>query len=80
MTYHTGPGHGEVTLSISRERLNGSRLFQSWTVCECTADVLQAQLGEPEHESVATREAAETIARTVLAQPGSVLLTGEPSL
>jgi hypothetical protein len=79
MTYHTGPGHGEATLSISQEGPEGGRLFQSWMVCECTAEGLRAQLGTPAHESVATREATEAIGRAVLAQPGSVQLSGEPA-
>jgi hypothetical protein len=70
---HDGPGHGEATLSLTEERPDGSRLVQSWTVCECTAKGLRTRLGEPGWETVATREATEAIGAAVLSQPGSVL-------
>lgn len=64
--------HPDVTLSLTEERPDGSRLFQSWTICACHLPALRARLGEPHHESVSTLEATEAIARTVLAQPGTV--------
>lgn len=64
--------HGETTLSLTEERPDGSRLVQSWTICDCTLPLLRARWGEPEWESVATKEATEEIGRTVLRQPGSV--------
>lgn len=69
---HEGPGHGEATLSLTEERPDGSRLHQSWTICDCTLPALRARWGAPAWESVATREATEAIGRTVLDQPGSV--------
>jgi hypothetical protein len=69
---HTGPGHGDVTLSLTSETKDGGRVFQSWPICECSARVLRTRLGPPEHESIATAEATRAIAESVLRQPGSV--------
>lgn len=79
MTDHTGPGHGDATLSLTEARPDGSRLHQSWTICDCTLPALRGRWGPPAVESVATAEASEAIGRAVLAQPGSVLLQGGPS-
>lgn len=80
MTDHrTGPGHGEAVLSLTEERPDGSRLVQSWTICDCALPALRARWGEPTWESVATKEATEQIAQTVQNQPGNVLLHGGPA-
>ena len=76
MSGHTGPGHGEATLSLTEERPDGSRFLQSWAICDCTLPALRKAWGPPEWESVATREATEAIGLAVLDQPGSVLLPG----
>lgn len=72
MTEHEGPGHGDVTLSLTEETKDGGRLFQSWKVCECTAVALRARLGPAQHESIATAEAVRATAEAVLNQPGAV--------
>lgn len=64
--------HGDVTLSLTRETADGGQIHQSWTICACHLPALQARLGPPQHESVATAEATRAIAETVLRQPGSV--------
>jgi hypothetical protein len=69
---HEGPGHGEATLSLTEVRPDGSRLTQSWTICDCTLPQLRARWGAPGWKAVATKEATEEIGRTVLSQPGSV--------
>lgn len=71
--------HGEAVLSLTEERPGGERVFQSWTICGCMLPGLRARLGAPEVESVATLEAVEQIARTVLDQPGNVMYGGGPA-
>jgi len=72
MTDQDHHSHPDATLSLTEERPDGTRIHQSWTICACTLPALRARWGEPAHESVATREAAEAIGRAVLGQPGSV--------
>ena len=74
MAEHEGPGHGDVTLSFTRQRPDGAWLHQSWTVCECSPLVrkLDQVLGPPEHETVATLEAHRATAEAVLNVPGAV--------
>ena len=64
--------HGDATLSLTQETGDGGRLFQSWTICDCTLPALRARLGPPAHESVATAEAVRATADAVLRVPGSV--------
>jgi hypothetical protein len=68
-------GHPDVTLSLTEERPDGGRVYQSWTICGCTLDGLRARLGPPEHESVATAEAVRSIGEKVRGQPGSVQIS-----
>jgi hypothetical protein len=74
MDEHEGPGHGDVTLSFTRQQGDGSWLYQSWTVCECSPLVqrLSQVLGPAEHESVATDEAYRATGEAVLSVPGVV--------
>jgi len=63
--------HGKVTLSLIEELPDGGRVFQSWTICDCTLPALLARLGPPEYRTVAD---AETVLRTAEAVAG---VTGE---
>lgn len=74
MDEHEGQGHGDVTLSFTRERADGMWLHQAWTICECSVLVarLTQLLGPPEFETVATPEAHDATAAAVLAIPGAV--------
>jgi hypothetical protein len=78
---HTGPGHGELTLSMAELRADGSRLYQSWTVCSCIAPQQRARwiqaMGAPEFETIASAENVEAVAGAVLAQPGSIQYRNE---
>jgi hypothetical protein len=65
-------GHADATLSLVEETADGSRLFQSWTICACALPALRARLGPPAHESYATKQATIEIGRTVLGQRGSI--------
>lgn len=71
---HEGNGHGDVTLSFTRQRADGMWLHQAWTVCECSPLVqkLDQVLGPPEFETVATPEAHDATAAAVLAIPGAI--------
>ncbi len=64
--------HGDATLSLTQETGGGGRLFQSWTICDCTLPALRERLGPPANESVATPEAVRATAEAVLQIPGSV--------
>lgn len=74
MAEHEGQGHGDVTLSLTRQRADGTWLHQSWTICECSAlaERTDELLGPPEHETVATAEAHRATAEAVRAVPGAV--------
>lgn len=76
MIVHEGPGHADVTLSLSGEAPGGGQWHQSWTVCECGLAGLRARLGSPEHESMADAEAVRRVAQFVLGDPGRVHLLG----
>ena len=71
-TEHEGAGHGDVTLSLTTETPDGSHLHRSWTICECSLLLkrLDALLGEPEHETVATPEAFRASAEAALKRSG----------
>lgn len=74
MAEHQGEGHGDVTLSFTRQRSDGTWLHQGWTICECSLLLqrLDQLLGPPEFESVATPEAQRATGEAVLAIPGVV--------
>lgn len=76
MTDHEGTGHGEVDLTLASRLPDGGRMYQSWTVCECTAAYLRSKLGEPQNETVATAEQTRTVAEQVLKHGGVHLLSG----
>jgi hypothetical protein len=69
---HQGPGHGDVTLSLTSETKDGGQLHRSWVICECSARVLRGRLGPPQRETIATAEAVIATAEAVLNVPGAV--------
>jgi hypothetical protein len=77
-TEHEGPGLGDVTVALSWEQPGGTRVYQSWIVCECAhlAENFHTRLGEPANETVASQEAYRAVAAAVEAIPGAVH-TGE---
>lgn len=75
---HEGPGHGNVTLSLTTATPDGGRLFRSWIICECSALVqrLGELLPEPAWETLSTAEAVRAGAEAARNIPGSIH-TGE---
>jgi hypothetical protein len=73
---HEGPGHGDVTLSLTEETAGGGRHYRSWNICECSPLVqrLREVLPEPAHESLVSPEAVRATAAAVRAVPGAVHL------
>jgi hypothetical protein len=73
---HTGPGHGNVTLSLSAGTPGGGLHHRSWTICECSALVrrLDVLLPEPQQESWATAEQVRATGEAVLSMPGVIHL------
>lgn len=71
MAEHTGPGHGDVTLSLTEMR-DGHHVHQSWGICECSARTLRVRLGPPQQETVASLDASLAIGEAVRNQPGAV--------
>lgn len=69
---HEGPGHGEATLSLTEVKPDGTRVIQSWTICDCTLPALRARLGPSEWESTADEETTRRIANAAC-QPGNVV-------
>jgi hypothetical protein len=69
---HQGPGHGDVTLSLTSETKDRGQLHRSWVICECSARVLRGRLGPPQRETIATAEAVIATAEAVLNVPGAV--------
>jgi len=53
-------GHRIVVLSLTVEKDDGSRIFDSWDLCECSVAAVRLRLGPPAHHTEATE--AETIA------------------
>jgi hypothetical protein len=56
-------------------RADGTRIIQSWTICDCTLPALRARLGAPEWESTADEETTRRIAKAA-SQPGNVVYGG----
>lgn len=71
---HEGPGHGDVTLSLSTPAGDGGLLHRSWTICECSALVrkITPLLGPPHQQTIASRQAVEDSAAAVRQVPGAV--------
>lgn len=67
---HKGPGHAEAMLTLATTQPDGGLLHQSWTVCECGLAGLRSRLGQPQQESLATREQVRATALAVLQVPG----------
>jgi len=76
---HTGPGHGDVTLSLTAETKDGGRHYRSWTICECSEMVqrLDVILPEPQQESWLTAEQVRATGEAVLNVPGVIHLLSE---
>lgn len=76
-----GNGHSRdgrrITLSLSETHPDGSILFQSWSVCLCTLDLLRAELGSPEAETYATREQVIATGMAVKQVPGVIRIAEE---
>jgi hypothetical protein len=53
-------GHRIVTLSLTVEKADGGRVFDSWELCECSVAAMRLRLGHPLYHTEATE--AETIA------------------
>lgn len=66
-------GHRRVALSLTTEQADGGSVHQSWDLCECSTAELQARLGPPDHEAVATAGQVREIAETVLDHSGPQL-------
>lgn len=76
---HNGPGHDDVTLTLSETQPDGSTIFQSWTICGCTLPALRARLGDPQQETIASPQAVRDSGRAILNVPGAVhKLSGQP--
>ena len=75
---HEGPGHADVTLSLSSPA-PGGLLFRSWTICECSPLLarLGPLLGEPERESLHTEATVREVAGRVMDVPGIVHNLGD---
>jgi hypothetical protein len=71
---HTGPGHADVTLTLSMPTRDGGRHHRSWTVCECSLLLsrIEPALGPPRYETVATAEAYHATAAAVMNVPGAI--------
>jgi hypothetical protein len=69
---HEGPGHGEATLSLTEVRPDGSRVTQSWTICDCTLPALRERWGPPAWESIADEATTRRIAEAAR-QPGNII-------
>lgn len=63
MTSHDS--HPDATLSLTEHLPDGSVVYQSWTICACSAPGLRDMLGDPHHETYATREQFEATAQAV---------------
>jgi hypothetical protein len=75
MIEHVGPGHADITLSLTGETTDGAgRWYQSWTVCECGLGVLVRQLGPPHYEAMADAESVHRVADFVWNDPGHMSL------
>jgi hypothetical protein len=77
---HQGPGHGDVTLSLTSETKDGGQLHRSWVICECSARVLRGRLGPPQRETIASAEAVIASAEAVIATAEAVIATAEAVL
>lgn len=75
--HHEGTGHGDVDLTLASRLPDGARLYQSWTVCECTAAYLRGKLGPAQNETLATAEQTRKAAKQVLRHGGVHLLSGD---
>jgi hypothetical protein len=76
---HEGPGHGDVTLSLTWELPDGGRLHESWNVCECTGIVLRNNLGPAQNTSLATAAQTRKVAKYGLKHGGVHNLSGQES-
>jgi hypothetical protein len=77
---HTGPGHGDVILSLTTETKDGGLHHRAWTICECSplAQRLAEVLPEPQQETWATAEQVRATGEAALSVPGVIhLLSGD---
>ena len=73
---HEGPGHADITLSLTGAVDGGGHWHQAWSVCECGLGGLRAQLGPPLHESMSDADAVRRVAEFMLDDPGRVHMFG----
>lgn len=62
--------HPDVDLTLAEHRPDGTRIFQTWTICACGLAGLRERLGPPQQESVQTPETLAATARVALSVPG----------
>lgn len=74
MTVHEGPGHADITLSLTGDVAGGGKWHQSWAVCECGLAGLRALLGPPQFESLSDADSVRRIAQAVRDDPGRMHL------
>lgn len=76
MGNHEGPGHGDVTLSITTAQEDDGRIIRSWVICECSPLLakLEPLLGQPAWESSADAQAVRQIADAATGVPGNVII------
>lgn len=64
-----------VTIGAIRE--DGTVVQRRWRICACCADRLAETLGAPMTEVLATADAVDAVATTMLTTPGIVMTAGE---
>jgi hypothetical protein len=76
MTEHTGPGHRDVTLSLTTWDDQGGHVIRSWVICECSALITKIEplLGPPEWEGAADAATTRAIGNAALHTPGNVYI------